>query len=52
MEYPRIILGVASNILFGARSTFSPDNDIPSLAGKVILVTGGKLRPLSDQTTD
>ena len=41
MEYPRIILNVASDILFGSRSNYNPDTDIPSLAGKVILVTGG-----------
>jgi hypothetical protein len=36
-----MILNVASDILFRSRTAFTPDTDIPSLAGKVILVTGG-----------
>lgn len=33
---------MAYDIMFGTRSTFDPDRDIPSLEGKVIIVTGGE----------
>jgi hypothetical protein len=51
MEYPRIILNIASDMLFGSRTTFNPDTDIPSLAGKVILVTGGISSPPSERSS-
>jgi hypothetical protein len=28
--------------MFGGSPTFNPDKDIPSLSGKVIVITGGK----------
>jgi hypothetical protein len=45
MEYPRLVFNVATDMLFGSKKTFNPDTDIPSLAGKVILVTGGRPHP-------
>ena len=52
MEYPRLIFNVATDILFGSKTTFNPDTDIPSLAGKVILVTGGGPHPFQATPAD
>jgi hypothetical protein len=44
MEIPGLVLDVAVGMvgtLFGSSRTFTPDQDIPSLEGKVVFVTGG-----------
>jgi hypothetical protein len=41
METITLGIDVAYGMLFGSRSTFNPDSDIPSLEGKVVIVTGG-----------
>jgi hypothetical protein len=41
MEIPALVVDVAMGLLSSNHNTFNPENDIPSLDGKVIMVTGG-----------
>ena len=46
MEIPRLILDVGMGLLSPSQKAYIPDNDIPALDGKVIIVTGG-MSPLA-----
>ncbi|KAF2663552.1 short-chain dehydrogenase/reductase, partial [Microthyrium microscopicum] len=41
MDISRLTVDIGLDMLFGSANSFSPDKDIPSLDGKVIVVTGG-----------
>lgn len=49
LEIPTLMVDVATELpaMLFSRNTFDPEKDIPSLENKVIIVTGGTIKPIS-----